>query len=114
MNRDPGNWLRYLAAHLAAGTLAALVFIAALLATDTAGVAGLAFADRQGGWALVLLAFGIWATFGGVAVGVGIMSIDRRADHRPLTPRSGHAAAGFAPAAAGRRVRSRSGSRSSR
>lgn len=114
MNGDPGNWLRYLAAHLAVGTVAALVFIAALLATDTAGVAGLAFADRQGGLALMLLAFGIWGTFAGVAVGAGIMGIDRRTGRRPPAPHSGHAAAGPALVASRRCVRARSGPYSSR
>ena len=43
------EWLRYLAGHLAVGSLAAAVFITALMATDAAGLAtGADWVDREG------------------------------------------------------------------
>lgn len=107
MNRDARKWLRYLAGHLAVGSVAAAVFITALMATDAAGLAGLMLADDDTGVAFGILAFGIWVTFGSLALGAGIMGIGRRR-RGGAGPRHG----GLEPASAP--VRPRSGWRSSR
>lgn len=75
MTQEPFGWLWYLGRHLAAGTVAAAVVLASLLASDASGLAVLVHADEQGGLAVALLAFGLWATFGGAALAAGIMGI---------------------------------------
>jgi hypothetical protein len=67
--------LRFLGGHLLVGTLATAVVLAALLATDTFGLASLAGRDPAGGVAIGLLAFGFWVTFGSLALGAGIMGL---------------------------------------
>ena len=110
MRPDTRHLLGFLAAHLLVGTLAAAVFVTALLATDALGLAGLLARDRDGGVAMALLAFGAWVTFGGLAVGAGIMGVGA------TPPTAGPPVPG--PLGAGQRrlgpVRPRSGSRSSR
>lgn len=68
---------RFLAGHLAAGTLASAVVVGALFWTDPFGLAGMAARDAGGGVAVGLLAFGVWVTFGSLALGAGIMGLGR-------------------------------------
>lgn len=64
---------RFLLHHLLGGTVGALVFLGAILATDYAGIASMIAASEDGALYLLLLFFGLWATFGGVAMAVGVM-----------------------------------------
>lgn len=73
--------LVFLAKHLAVGVTAGLVFCAAALATDAAGLRTLLFAADSVGVGLYLLIGSVCLTFGSVAMGVGIMSLGDHADH---------------------------------
>lgn len=76
--RSPGHSLaRFLVGHLLVGTLASGVVVGALFWTDPFGLASLAYRDSGGGIAIALLAFGVWITFGSLALGAGIMGLDR-------------------------------------
>jgi len=76
--RTHGNpMLRFLVSHLLVGTLAAAVVVAALFWTDPFGLASLTSRDSGGGVAFGLLAFGVWVTFGSLALGAGIMGLGR-------------------------------------
>ncbi len=107
MANRPRQMMRFLAGHLAVGTAAAAVFIGTLLATDALGLASLARADASGGLAVALLAFGVWVTFGSLAMGAGIMYVEKDAGSG-----DGGLRLGLRPALVP--VRPRSGSRSSR
>lgn len=69
--------LVYLGGHLLVGLAAALLFAAALLAFDLFGLRGLLFGDRDGWLAGLLLLFGLAVTFGSVAMGIGVMGLER-------------------------------------
>lgn len=73
--------LVFLAKHLAVGVTAGVVFCAAALATDVGGLRSLLFAADSVGVGLYLLVGSVCLTFGGVAMGVGIMSLGDHADH---------------------------------
>jgi len=103
----PRQMMRFLAGHLAVGTAAAAVFVAALLATDALGLASLARADANGWIAVALLGFGVWVTFGSLAMGAGIMYVEKDSEGG-----GGGLRLGLRPALVP--VRPRSGSRSSR
>ena len=76
--RTPGfPLMRFLVGHLLAGTLASAVVVAALFWTDPFGLTTLAYRDAGGGIAIALLAFGVWVTFGSLALGAGIMGLGR-------------------------------------
>lgn len=64
---------RYLLHHLLGGTVGAFVFLGAMLATDYAGIASMLAASDDGALYLLLLFFGLWLTFGSVAMAVGVM-----------------------------------------
>ena len=84
--RTPGfPLLRFLVGHLLVGTLASAVVVAALFWTDPFGLTTLAYRDSGGGVAIALLAFGVWVTFGSLALGAGIMGLgrDRRGGRGP-------------------------------
>ena len=80
--------LRFLVGHLLVGTLASAVVVAALFWTDPFGLATLAYRDTGGGVAIALLAFGIWVTFGSLALGAGIMGIGRARQGGDTTSRT--------------------------
>ncbi len=65
--------VRFLLGHLLAGTIGALVFLVALLLSDYGGIASLIGRSEDGALFLLLLFFGLWITFGGVAMAVGVM-----------------------------------------
>ena len=71
---------RFLLAHLAAGVLAAGLLLGLIVWFDVAGLASLAFSSPDGGLYLFLLFFGLVVTFGGVAMGAGIMALGRERD----------------------------------
>lgn len=107
MTNRPRRMMRFLAGHLAVGTAAAAVFVGALLATDALGLASLVRADADGWVAVALLGVGVWVTFGSLAMGAGIMYVEKDRESGGDGLRLG-----LRPALVP--VRPRSGSRSSR
>jgi hypothetical protein len=71
-----GPLFRLLAVNLAAGTGVAMLMLGGLMALNPCGLRDLILADRAGGVALGLLAFGLIITFGSVAMGSAIMALD--------------------------------------
>jgi hypothetical protein len=69
--------LKYLALHLFYGTVGGVTFGVLLLVTDLSRIRTLAFESGSPILVLVLLFFGLFITFGSVAMGVGIMSLAR-------------------------------------
>lgn len=69
--------LAYLGGHLVVGLLAALLFCGALLLFDLFGLRGLLLGDSEGWLAALLLLFGLAVTFGSVAMGIGVMGLER-------------------------------------
>jgi hypothetical protein len=73
--------VRYLAGHLLVGLLAALLFCGILIVFDLFGLRSLLTGDSDGWLAGLLLLFGLAVTFGSVAMGIGVMGLER--DPRP-------------------------------
>jgi hypothetical protein len=91
--------IRLCVSNAAAGTLAALVVVAGLLAADAHGLRTLVAAE-PGGWvAVALLTFGFVVTLGSVAIGAALMLL-------PHQGRSGHGGL-FTPALVPVRVKAR-------
>ncbi|MCF8480465.1 MAG: hypothetical protein K9H25_08545 [Rhodospirillum sp.] len=67
--------LRFMLGHLAVGTAGALVFGGLLLYLDIGSIRTMLMASRE--WYIFggLLFFGLIVTFGGVAMGIGVMSL---------------------------------------
>ena len=61
----------------AAGSLAGIVCVAALLVGDVGGLAGLIFGTGSAAVALPLLCVGFAVTFGSAAIGASVMAIGR-------------------------------------
>lgn len=72
--------LLFLAKHLAAGVIAGLTFCAALLAVNVGGLRTLLWQADSVGVGLYLLIGSVCLTFGGVAMGVGIMGLGDHSD----------------------------------
>ncbi len=70
-------FLGFIFRHLATGLAAGAAFGIAILAADFAGLRGLVFSSEQPWLALALLFFGLFITFGSVAVGASIMLLKR-------------------------------------
>lgn len=70
-------FLSFILRHLALGLVAGAVFGIALLVVDFAGLRGLVFNSESPWLALALLFFGLFITFGSVAVGASIMLLKR-------------------------------------
>lgn len=71
--------LRFLIRHLLYGIAGGLVFGGGLLLLDFADLYSLISGSQEPLLWLLLLFFGLFATFGSVAMGVGVMSLG---DHR--------------------------------
>ena len=69
--------VRYCLPSVAAGSLAGLIAVAAILAADNGGIRHLMLRDEQGWIALLLMAFGFVVTFGSLALGGAIMALGR-------------------------------------
>ena len=67
--------LRFLATHCLIGIGAGWAFLAGFLAFDIGGVASLVFASPFPALPLGMLMFGVAITFGGVAMGAGVMML---------------------------------------
>ena len=65
----------FLARHVAYGLVGALTCLIGLVWTDVGGLGTLALASEQGWLTLLLLFAGLFVTFGGVAFGIGVMTL---------------------------------------
>ncbi|HZD24859.1 MAG TPA: hypothetical protein VE631_01260 [Alphaproteobacteria bacterium] len=72
--------LRFLLAHLLGGLIGAVVFFVLIMWTDFAGLWSLVSRASEGPLVAALLLFGLFVTFGSVAMGVGVMSMRREDD----------------------------------
>lgn len=66
--------ITFLARHLLVGTVGAVLFGTLILVFDIAHLRTLAFESRDGLLTLGLFFFGLFITFGSVAMAIGIMS----------------------------------------
>ena len=71
------EFLRFILRHLATGLAAGALFGIALLAANFAGLRGLVFSSESPLLALSLLFFGLFITFGSVALAASIMLLKR-------------------------------------
>lgn len=86
--RDGAQWvdapdaglMRFLAGHLAVGTVAATVVTAGLIWSDTSGLGSLIARSDIGWMAAGLLWFGLWVTLGSVSMGTAVMGLKPRRD----------------------------------
>jgi hypothetical protein len=67
--------VRFLLGHAAIGVSIGVLFVAAVLALDVAGLRGLILRGADGWLALALLLFGSAVTFGSAAMGAAIMGL---------------------------------------
>ncbi|GAB3121969.1 hypothetical protein [Novispirillum itersonii] len=74
LKRHESNVLKFLFQHLAVGTMGGLVFGILLLWTDIGSIRSMAMRSDSPALILILLFFGLFVTFGSVAMGIGIMS----------------------------------------
>jgi hypothetical protein len=72
--------LEFLGVHLLGGVAAALVFGGAILAMDIGHIRTLALQSANPVLALVVLFWGLIVTFGGLGMGMGIMSLSKDDD----------------------------------
>ena len=75
--------LRFLASHLAIGFIAAILFEALLVFTDSFGLKAMVLQGEDGFVAGILLFFGLFITFGSAAMGEAIWQLgeERDGDH---------------------------------
>jgi hypothetical protein len=69
--------LKFLAQHLCYGLAAGATFGGLVLATDLSHIRTMAMESANPGLVIALMFFGLFVTFGSVAMGVGIMSLAR-------------------------------------
>ncbi|HYD29993.1 MAG TPA: hypothetical protein VEB64_03945 [Azospirillaceae bacterium] len=81
MDHHARNALLFLGRHLAAGTIAGLVFCGAMLWLDVGGFGTLLLSSEHMGVGLYLFIGSVCGTFGGVAMVVGVMNLGDHADH---------------------------------
>jgi formate hydrogenlyase subunit 3/multisubunit Na+/H+ antiporter MnhD subunit len=81
LNRKEREALKFLAVHLVYGLAAALTFGIAVLATNLGNLRTLAMESSSPIAVLLLFFLGLFVTFGGVGMGVGIMSLARDDEH---------------------------------
>lgn len=75
--------LKFLARHLFFGLAGGVVFGSAVLYFDLGGIGSLVMASSDKYLWMFLLYFGIFITFGSVAMGFGIMSLGQENEDRP-------------------------------
>lgn len=78
--------IRFLLTQLLYGSLGAAVFCWAILHFDTGGLASMIRRSNEPFLWQLLLYFGNWVTFGGVAMAVAIMRLGEETDDHPGTP----------------------------
>jgi len=93
-SREARSIVRFIIEHTAYGGFGALVFGALVLFFDIGGIYSLAMASRDAPIFIFLLFFGLFITFGGISLGIGIMTLggfsdddhyrdERRRDQNP-------------------------------
>jgi hypothetical protein len=78
--------VRFLVGHALIGIAVGVLFVAAILALDIAGLKGLILRGADGALALGLLLFGVSVTFGSAAMGAAVMGLGAPARPRPWSP----------------------------
>jgi hypothetical protein len=78
--------IRFLMTHLLYGSIGAGVFCWAIIYVDLGGIGSLIQRSSEPLLWQVLLFFGNWVTFGGVAMAVAIMRLGEETDDHPGTP----------------------------
>lgn len=73
-------FLGFLLRHLAAGSIGGFVLGALLLWQDVAGLRTMILASPDRGLVLFMLFFGLWITFGSLAMAIGIMQLGEERD----------------------------------
>ena len=86
VNRQETSALRFVARHLAMGLGAGALFGLAILASDLAGLRSLAFASEAPWLVIALLFFGLFITFGSVALAANLMLLARGEQHTGEVP----------------------------
>ena len=72
---NDGSILRFMLCHLLYGTVGAVVFTAALLYLDIGGIRTMIGRSGGGAVPVFLLFFGLFVTFGGISIGMGVMGL---------------------------------------
>jgi hypothetical protein len=76
--------IAFLLKHLLYGTVAGVTLGALILWFDFAGLATMIFASSEKYLFLTMLFFGLWITFGGIGMAVGIMNLGEERDSDPF------------------------------
>lgn len=72
--------LAFLLGHLGIGLSGAILFGGLLLWTDMGGLGQLVFRSSTPALAIFLLFFGLFVTFGGIAMAIGVMGLGEERD----------------------------------
>lgn len=75
MTPEPFDAFKFLGMHLACGLAAALVFGTAVLYLDIGHIRTMALEAHSGGMIFSLMYFGLFVSFGSIAMAVGIMGL---------------------------------------
>ncbi|NIZ00375.1 hypothetical protein [Thalassospira lucentensis] len=78
--REGRLMIKFLIEHTAYGCVGALVFGCLVLFFDIGGIYSLAMASRDAPVYIFLLFFGLFITFGGISLGMGIMGLGSFSD----------------------------------
>jgi hypothetical protein len=93
--REARSIVKFMIEHTAYGGFGALVFGALVLFFDIGGIYTLAMSSQDAPIFVFLLFFGLFVTFGGISLGIGIMTLggfsddDRYRDERTRNRNSG-------------------------
>ncbi|MBL4839736.1 MULTISPECIES: hypothetical protein [Thalassospira] len=79
--REARSIVKFMIEHTAYGGFGALVFGALVLFFDIGGIYSLAMASRDAPIFIMLLFFGLFITFGGISLGIGIMNLGGFSDN---------------------------------
>jgi hypothetical protein len=77
MGKKESDAIRFLALHLFYGTVCGFTFGILVLATNLSNIRTMMFDSGSPVLALVVMFFGLFITFGGVGMSVGVMSLAR-------------------------------------
>lgn len=80
LQRHERQLLGFLASHLFIGLAAAILFEALLIFTDSFGLKTMVLEGEDGALAAALLFFGLFITFGSVAMGVAVWQLGQERD----------------------------------
>lgn len=83
MNQKERDSLKFLGQHLCYGLAAGGTFGIMVLVTDLSHIRTMAMESANPVLVLLMMFFGLFVTFGSIAMGVGIMSLARDDEHDP-------------------------------